>query len=106
MAADHRPPIIWSPEAHADLSEIWDYYVKIAGRHTADKIVREIGEACRLLEDHPFAGWARNEVRPGLRSMAATPHVIFYRVTNDVAEIVRVLDGRRDLDEIFALDSA
>jgi hypothetical protein len=28
--------------------------------------------------------------------------VIFYRVTNDVAEIVRVLEGRRDLDEIFA----
>jgi plasmid stabilization system protein ParE len=32
------------------------------------------------------------------------PHVVFYRVTNDGAEIVRVLDGRRDLDEIFARD--
>jgi hypothetical protein len=33
---------------------------------------------------------------------AAYIDVVFYRVNNDVAEIVRVLDGRRDLDEIFA----
>ena len=32
---------------------------------------------------------------------ATSPHVVFYRVSNDVAEIVRVLDGRRDLEEIF-----
>src|SRR6202161_4305839 len=100
--ADRRRPIDWSPNARADLSEIWNYYVTVAGRQTADKVVREIGEACRLLENHPFAGRARNEVRPGLRSIATRPHVVFYRVNNDVAEIVRVLDGRRDLDEIFA----
>jgi toxin ParE1/3/4 len=76
--------------------------VAVAGRRTADRIVREIGEACLLLEDAPLGGRARNEVRPGLRSIASSPHVIFYRVTNDAAEIVRVLDGRRDLDEIFA----
>ena len=55
-----------------------------------------------MLDSHPFAGRGRNEVRPGLRSIAASPHVVFYRVNNDVAEIVRVLDGRRDLEEIFA----
>lgn len=103
--ADRRRPIIWSSDALADLSEIWNYYVKVAGRHTADKIAREIDEACRLLEDHSFAGRARNEVRPELRSIVANPHVVFYRVANDVAEIVRVLDGRRDLDEIFARES-
>jgi plasmid stabilization system protein ParE len=43
---DPRRPIDWSPEARADLSEIWNYYVNVAGRNTADKIVREIGEVC------------------------------------------------------------
>jgi len=76
--------------------------MQVAGQHTADKIAREIDQACLLLEDHPFAGRARAEVRPGLRSIAASPYVVFYRITDDVAEIVRVLDGRRDLDEIFA----
>jgi len=102
--ADRRPPIIWSPEARADLSEIWDYYLKVAGRSSADRIVREIGAACRTIEDHPLAGRARDEVRPGLRSISTPPYVIFYRLRDDAVEIVRALDGRRDLDEIFLAD--
>jgi toxin ParE1/3/4 len=99
--AEPRRPAIWSSDARSDLSEIWNYYVKVAGQHKADEIVREIVEACRVLEGHRFAGRARNEIRQGIRSISASPHVVFYRVRNDVAEIVRVLDGRRDLDEIF-----
>jgi len=38
------------------------------------------------------------------RSIAVRPHVIFYRVQDGSAEIVRVLHGRRDLDEIFGGD--
>jgi plasmid stabilization system protein ParE len=30
------------------------------------------------------------------------PHVVFYRVVaNEIAQIVRVIDGRRDIDAIF-----
>jgi plasmid stabilization system protein ParE len=44
----------------------------------------------------------RDEVRPGLRSVVANPHVVFYRVNADgLAEVVRVIDGRRDIDAIF-----
>jgi len=103
MVARKRP-IVWSTVARADLAEIWNYYVNVAGRHTADKIIREIGEACRLIEDHPFAGQSRNEVFPSLRSIVVSPHVIFYRVNKEVPEVVRVLDGRRDLDEMFGHD--
>jgi plasmid stabilization system protein ParE len=34
--------------------------------------------------------------------VVATPHVVFYRVVADEVEIVRVIDGRRDIDQIFA----
>ena len=103
--AGGRRPIVWSSNARADLSDIWTYYVGVAGANTADGIVRDIGTACRLLEDHPLAGRDRGEVRPELRSVVASPHVVFYRVRNETVEIVRVLDGRRDLDEIFARES-
>jgi toxin ParE1/3/4 len=96
----------WSPDAVGDLAEIWSYYLNVAGRDAANNIVREIDKACRLLEEHPFAGRARNEVRPGLRSFVAAPHMVFYRLNRDgVAQIARVLDGRRDIDEIFAFES-
>jgi toxin ParE1/3/4 len=101
MAAPERR-VIWSADALADLDGIWTYYVQVAGRNTADKIIRQIGQAVRVLEEHPFAGRARNDIHPDLRSVVARPHVIFYRVKNDSTEIARVLDGRQDLEEIFS----
>jgi len=92
---------LWSPEALADRDRIWDYYIDVAGRHTAEKVLRSIGDVIALIENHPLAGRARDEVRPGLRSFAATPHVVFYRVVDDRPQIVRVLDGRQDIDETF-----
>jgi toxin ParE1/3/4 len=100
--AEAKRAALWSPEALDDRERIWDYHVQVAGRHTAEKILREIAEVIALIEDHPFAGRARNEVRGGLRSFAAKPHVIFYRVVDDTPEIVRVLDGRQDIEEKFA----
>jgi plasmid stabilization system protein ParE len=61
-------PVIWSSEARSDLSEIWNYYLQAAGRPTADRIVREIARTCQLLEDQPFGGRSRDEIKPGLRS--------------------------------------
>lgn len=92
---------IWSTEALADLDAIWDYYARVAGRDTANKFVRDIASTIAVIEAHPLAGRTRAELRPGLHSIAATPHVIFYRVANHIPEIVRVLDGRQDIDEIF-----
>jgi toxin ParE1/3/4 len=97
-----RRPVIWSSRALTDLDEIWYHYVQVAGRTVAEKIVRNIGNVIALIEDYPLAGRSRSEIRPGLRSIAASPYVVFYRITKDVPEIVRVLDGRQDIDEIFA----
>jgi toxin ParE1/3/4 len=99
--AENKPPIVWSSDAQGDLSDIWDYYLRVAGPRTAEKIVREIATAADLIQRHPFSGRARDEIRPDLRSLAIRPNVIFYRVRNDTAEIVRILDGRRDIERIF-----
>jgi toxin ParE1/3/4 len=100
--AEARRAALWSPEALADRESIWDHYVLVAGRHTAESILRDIAKVIALIEEHPFAGRARNEVRSGLRSFAATPHVVFYRVVEDTPQIVRLLDGRQDVEEQFA----
>jgi toxin ParE1/3/4 len=84
VAATDKPPLIWSPEAIADLEAIWDFYAEAAGQSIAEKIVREIAETCRMVEQHPLIGRSRDEVRPGLRSLVSHPNVIFYRVRNDI----------------------
>jgi toxin ParE1/3/4 len=97
----NRTPLIWSPEAIADLESIWDFYIDAAGQRTAENVVREIAETCTLIEEHPHAGRTRDDVRPGLRSLVSHPNIIFYRIRDGVPEIMRVLDGRRDIDSIF-----
>lgn len=97
-----RRTAVWSSDAIEDRERIWDYYSKVAGNAAANKVFLRLADVIALIEDRPLAGRARNEIRPGLRSFAATPHVVFYRVANDSPEIVRVLDGRQDIDEQFA----
>jgi toxin ParE1/3/4 len=104
--AEPRPPIIWSPEALDDIDRLWDYYAEVAGGSTADRILREIAKAVAVVDDFPFAGRARDDIRAGLRSLAVTPQIVFYRLKDDRPEIVRVLDGRQDIEAIFSDDES
>jgi toxin ParE1/3/4 len=99
--AESRLPPLWSPEALSDIDQLWDYYAEVAGRATADKILREVGKVVATIADYPLAGRSRDELRSGLRSLAVNPQVVFYRLRQDRPEIVRVLDGRQDIGEIF-----
>jgi|SRR4051812_48514618 toxin ParE1/3/4 len=103
MAA-RRCVALWSPEALCDLDDMWNHYARVAGPPTADKLLRDIGSVVTTLEEHPYAGRGRDEIRSGLHSFATSVHVVFYRIVDDRPEIVRVLDGRRDLEEIFSND--
>jgi toxin ParE1/3/4 len=100
--AENKPAILWSPEALADIDHLWDYYVQAAGRGTADRILREIAKAVAVTDDFPLARRARDEIRSSLRSFATPPHTVFYRLKGDRPEIVRMLDGRQDIEEIFS----
>ncbi len=76
--AGHKSRIIWSPEALDDIDRLWVYYADTAGRTTADKILREIDRIVATIDDFPLAGRSRDEIRAGLRSLAASLHVVFY----------------------------
>jgi hypothetical protein len=58
IMARPRRAVVWSPDARADLSDIWDYHAKSVGRRHADESVRGIGDATLVMEDHPRAGRA------------------------------------------------
>lgn len=53
--AEHKPPVIWSPEALDDVDRLWDHYTKAAGAGTADRFLREIARAVAVIDDFPFA---------------------------------------------------
>jgi toxin ParE1/3/4 len=89
-----------SAEARSDLDEIWLY---IARDHpdAADKYIHATISRFLTLASVPHMGRERAELSPGLRSFVVGHHVIFYRLFVDGIEIVRVLDGVRDIPPLF-----
>lgn len=47
-------------------------------------------------------GRRRDELRKGLRSFPIKKYVVFYFVTGNSVEIVRVLHGAQDIDSILS----
>lgn len=92
-----------SPEADSDLDSIWYYVASKSGSFDiADRLIDSIARRFLLLASHPNIGRARDEdLRPGLRSFPVGEYVIFYRVQDENALILRVLRGSRDIEALF-----
>jgi toxin ParE1/3/4 len=94
--------IVWSTEAKNDLKQIWNYLAVEVSTGLANDQIRKIEDACRILLEWPLAGQARDNIIPGLRTVVAPPYILFYRTNESAIEVIRVLDGRRDIDAILA----
>jgi toxin ParE1/3/4 len=90
--------LIVPPRVERDLLNIWQYSAEHWSPAVADRHLRDINQAALWLCQWPFAGKAREELRPGLRSVFVNPHIIFYRLTDQDIEIVRILNSRQELD--------
>ncbi|MDX2179081.1 MAG: type II toxin-antitoxin system RelE/ParE family toxin [Bryobacteraceae bacterium] len=94
--------------ARRDLAAIERYWVRERKSPVAaDRHLALAQRAMVRIERAPYAGRPRPEFQLGLRSFAARPYVIYYRIREDIredrfVEIVRVLHGARDAAAEFA----
>lgn len=88
--------IRWSPEAEADLEDIWRYIAKERPR-AADLVEDRIIHAVEQLVDFPFRG--REGERAGTRELPVknTSHRVVYRLDGLTIEIVRLWHMSRDV---------
>ncbi len=95
-----------SPEALDDLDAIWGYIAQ-DNPEAADRVVDSAYRACADLAAHPQLGPLRrfpDNDPPNIRFFVVTDfpnYMIFYRVAPDGVEIVRILHGAQDIDELF-----
>ena len=82
------------------MDEIW-IYIAQDNPDAADRYIHSIVSRFLTLGAMPKIGRERPELSPGLRSFAIGRHVIFYRLFDDGIEVVRVLNGARDLPPLF-----
>ena len=93
--------VILTVQAQQDLRDIWRGLAEFGELKRADDRIILIQKKLRLLGQFPSSGRSREEILPGLRSFPVSGFMIFYRIGMTRIEIVRVVDGRRDLDGMF-----
>lgn len=89
-----------STQAGFDLIEIGEY-LAIENPKAAEKLLRTLREKFNLLTAFPNMGKERNELIVGMRPFSVGKYLIFYQVTGDVLEIVRVRHASTDIDNLF-----
>jgi len=93
-----------SPQAEADLDDIWFYVAKESGSiELATKMVDSFSDQFLLLGRYPHLGRPRDDdFGPGSRSIVVSEYVVVYCVEqNGDVLILRVVHGRRDLESLF-----
>ena len=93
-----------SPEAEAELDEIWIYVARESGStEVANRMVESIAERFWQLARFPYMGRRRDlDLRLGLRSLAADDYVIIHRILeDDVVLILHIVHGSRDIEAMF-----
>lgn len=86
-----------SPQAEIDLTLIWDY-IAADNVRAADALLNRIDAAFDMLAEAPFAGRARSELAPNLRSFPVGNYIIFYIPIANGIEVIRVIHGRQDIN--------
>ena len=95
--------LIWSRQASLDLLDIYEW-IGIEQPAAAERYFDRIEALANRLRDQPRLGASRPDIAPGFRMLVERPYLILYRLDPDQqdgpvdhVEIIRVVDGRRDL---------
>jgi toxin ParE1/3/4 len=89
----------YTHRAREDLLEIW-LHIAPHNPQAADRVYDRIEESCQLLRDHPQLGPARPEIAEEARALIIERWIALYRLVEDGVQVVRIVDGARDLTRI------
>ena len=92
--------ICYSHRAREDLLDIWLHIARQTSETAADHVLDRIEETCRRLARHPELGPVRPQIAEEARSLVIQRWLALYRVTSHGVQIVRIIDGARDLKRV------
>jgi toxin ParE1/3/4 len=82
------------------LQQIFSYLAE-RNQFAAENTIEAIDRKFEQLSRFPFIGRERTSLAEGLRSVVVRTHLAFYVIERERIIIVRVIDGRMDVDEEF-----
>lgn len=98
-----RPRYRVAPKAERDIDQIGAYYVACYSDHAAERLIADFYSAFALLADMPELGHSRDDLTSlALRFWPVRKrYLIVYRAVVGQIEIIRLLDGHRDVPRIL-----
>jgi toxin ParE1/3/4 len=90
-----------SRQASQDLDAISDYFVA-RNIEAGENLFKEFTRKCTNLVLFPSLGRSYAHIRPGMRGIPLEGYIIFYQFVDDGVEVLRVVGGRQDLEELFS----
>lgn len=100
--------VVWSAQAREDLLNLY-MLIGIEQPAAAERYFDRIEGKVQLLKSQPRIGVRRPDIRPSTRMLVEAPYLILYETFPDTdegpleaLEIVRIVDGRRELSHLFA----
>jgi toxin ParE1/3/4 len=104
MAIEFR----WSRQARDDLLRIY-VAIGVENAPAAERLYDRLERKAAMLREQPRLGPRRNDIGPKCRMLVERPYLILYEITPDAdagsvetIEIVRVVDGRRDVRDLLS----
>ena len=96
------------PAARVDITTCFEYLREHSGMPRAWHFIKCLDDSFQRLQQMPLIGVKRKLPKARLRNLRQWPvkefvdYLIFYRVTRNRIDVVRLLHGRRNLAAIFA----
>jgi toxin ParE1/3/4 len=86
--------------ASQDLESISDYFLE-KSVDAGDRFVEAFSQKCQHIARFPFIGKSYGHIRPELRGLLLMDYIIFYSVSDDAIDILRVVSAYRNLQNTF-----
>lgn len=97
-----KPRYVLAPEAARDLIEIWNYLSQQASLEMAEHVESFIRESIEFLSENPGAGHRHRDLtKYDVKFFPVYSYLIVYRTDTKPLQVVSILHGRRDVEEVL-----
>jgi len=88
-----------SDAARIDLDDVWSY-IAADNPDAADSFLRRMLARCQSYSHQPRLGESRSELGREVRCFSVERYVLYYKPIVDGIELIRVLHGSRDIQQL------
>jgi toxin ParE1/3/4 len=91
---------VLAPSATRDLDRLSQYFLEV-NVEAGEKLFKALDQRFYQLTQFPNLGKPYPHLDATIRGLIVEKQIVFYRVTPEQVEIVRIVDGRSDLTHLF-----